>query len=265
MCAPSLVGRGTGFPTRSHILSRTGSRARWQALPRAWRTASVALPPRTSIEAPICAAEQRGSGAVVFAAGTLTASADRRCPAPALGAVPDDALPRNSYTAPATASARTPPRTTQLSRVRITFKVTSATRKRVQPAAALQQTGGLLVSVDGRRPAPRCPREKRREKNVHARRDAGGTEHAQVPAAIPVRREKRVRSDHLQRCDSTMKRGTVGLLARPYRVLPRSRGAEDDSGACGFPPLLNPAEGESRLPRLPIQNRNSAFGQFEQI
>jgi hypothetical protein len=154
MCAPSLVGRGTGFPTRSHILSRTGSRARWQALPRAWRTASVALPPRTSIEAPICAAEQRGSGAVVFAAGTLTASADRRCPAPALGAVPDDALPRNSYTAPATASARTPPRTTQLSRVRITFKVTSATRKRVQPAAALQQTGGLLVSVDGRRPAP---------------------------------------------------------------------------------------------------------------
>jgi hypothetical protein len=159
----------------------------------------------------------------VFAAGTLTASADRRCPAPALGAVPDDALPRNSYTAPATASARTPPRTTQLSRVRITFKVTSATRKRVQPAAALQQTGGLLASVDGRRPAPRCPREKRREKNVHARRDAGGTEHAQVPAVIPVRREKRVRSDHLQRCDSTMKRGTVGLLARPYRVLPRSR------------------------------------------
>jgi hypothetical protein len=63
-----------------------------------WRTAIVALPPRTSIEAAICSAEQRGSGEVAFFEGTLN------CPARVSEAVPDDLLPRCAYTAPATAS-----------------------------------------------------------------------------------------------------------------------------------------------------------------
>jgi hypothetical protein len=139
MWAPSTVGRCTGFPARSHIFSCTGRRARWHAVPRAWRTVIVALPPRTSIEAAICSAEQRSRGAVVFSAGTLNASADRRCPTCVADALPGHALPRSAYTVPTTASARTPPRRTQVSRVRITFEDTSGTRMKVQPAAALPQ------------------------------------------------------------------------------------------------------------------------------
>ena len=97
--------------------------------------AIVALPPRTSIEAAICSAEQRGSGAVAFFGGTLN------CLARVSEAVPDDLLPRCAYTAPATASARTPPRTTQMSRVRVTFESTSGKRGKVQPTAAFAQDG----------------------------------------------------------------------------------------------------------------------------
>jgi hypothetical protein len=75
----------------------------------------------------------------VFSAGTLNASADRRCPTSVSDALPGDALPRSAYTAPAAASERTPPRTTQVSRVRITFEDTSGTRMEVQPAAAFPQ------------------------------------------------------------------------------------------------------------------------------
>jgi hypothetical protein len=73
----------------------------------------------------------------VFSSGMLNASADRRCPTSVSDALPGDALPRSAYTAAATASARTTPRTAQVSRVRITFEDTSGTRMKVQPAAAL--------------------------------------------------------------------------------------------------------------------------------
>src|SRR6266508_1076273 len=126
-----------------------GRRARRHALARAWRTAIVALPPRTSIEATICSAEQRGRGAVVFFAGTLNASADRRCPAPVSDAVPDDPLPRSAYTAPASTSARTPPRTTQVSRVRITFDVRAARVGRSSPPPPFREAFPLKLQSGG--------------------------------------------------------------------------------------------------------------------